>query len=115
MATVTGQLNVGEISWATDFVKTDMESWTVVAAGTNLDIISVSARTAKLNVAAHSFDVRDTSGKKLIEDMPIHSTAPINLGPFGPGARPRFNGLVLDTPTNTTTTEISYAVVYRVV
>ena len=113
MATVTGQLTVGEVSWATDFVKTDMEEWTVITAGNFVEIISVAARTTKLNVAAHQFDVRDTDGQKLVEAMPLHSTVPINLGPYPAGGRPRFNGLILDTPGAVSTTEISYSVVFR--
>jgi len=109
---VTGQLTVGAVSFATDDVKTDVGEWTVVAAGTKLEIISITASTPNVGLALHTFDVRDTEGQKLVENLPLVSPAPLQLGPYSPSDRPRLNGLIIDTPTFTTG-PISYTVVFR--
>ena len=109
---VTGQLTVGAVSFATDDVKTDIAAWTVVVAGTYLEIISVTASTPNVGLALHTFDVRDTDGQKLVENLPLVSPSPLQLGPFSPSDRPRFNGLIIDTPTFTTG-PVSYTVVFR--
>ena len=112
MADVTGQLTIGDVCFVTDDVKTDIDSWTVIAAGNLLEIISVDVRTPNVGLALHTFDVRDTDGQKLVENATVVSPAPIKLGPFPPGNRPKFNGLILDTPTFTTG-PMNYTVVYR--
>ncbi len=111
MAT-TGQLTVGEVSFAVDDVQTDVAAWTVITAGNMLEIISVTASTPNVGLALHTFDVRDTGGQKLVENLPLVSPAPLQLGPYPPGERPRLNGLIIDTPVFTTG-PVSYTVVFR--
>ena len=109
---ITGQLTVGEISFASDHVQTDVDAWTVVVAGNLLEIISVDASTANTGDATHSFDVRDARGQVLVDARPIELRSPVKLGPYPAGARPRFDGLIIDTPTFTTG-PIDYTIVYR--
>ena len=111
MAT-TGQLTIGEVCFVTDEVKTDIGEWTVVTGGNLLEIISIDVIGPVVGAVNHQFDVRDTQGQKLIENRMVGVSFPVKFGPYPAGARPKFDGLILDTPAFATG-PLTYTVVYR--
>ena len=115
MATAGDKISFGTGIWCVSdvLVTTDIAEWDAEPAGTICEIISITATHSHASTIC-SLAVQDIANNFLINTYPMILTAPCVIS-YPAGARPRLNGLTVDTISGAPAATMTYSIVYRIV